>query len=134
MATTIKSPVKGYTGTEVYGGRTLQFSDGEAITKGPLNAGLRLYLQRAGYSVTDGGDLADTNTDPGPANDPADDSGSESEDLIGTGPEQPAANASAKEWRAYAVALGMDDDTVADMNRAEIRKTIENLQGDENNG
>lgn len=134
MATTIKSPVKGYTGTEVYGGRTLQFSDGEAITKEPLNAGLRLYLQRAGYSVTEGGEQADTNTDPGPANDPEDDSGSESEDLIGTGPEQPAANASAKEWRAYAVAIGLNDDTVADMNRAEIRRAIENIEKGENDG
>lgn len=46
----ISSPDKTYTGTSVYGATTLDFKDGAAEVD-DLPAGVRLYLQSAGYGI-----------------------------------------------------------------------------------
>lgn len=47
----IKSPASTYTGTDRYGATVLQFKDGVADFDGDLPAGVRLYLQSAGYGI-----------------------------------------------------------------------------------
>lgn len=52
----IHSPAKGYTATDVYGATSLHFEDGVATFEGDLPAGIRQYLQGAGYGLEDEGD------------------------------------------------------------------------------
>lgn len=47
----ITSPDKAFTGTSMYGSTTLKFRDGAADHDGDLPAGVRLYLQSAGYGI-----------------------------------------------------------------------------------
>lgn len=54
----IKSPDKTYTGVSRYGATTLSFQDGVAEHEGTLPAGVRLYLQGAGYGLDSEADVA----------------------------------------------------------------------------
>lgn len=51
MATTIKSPQEGYTGTDTYGPLTLEFKDGVATTDETLSAGHKAYFKKLGFKV-----------------------------------------------------------------------------------
>lgn len=42
----------------------------------------------------------------------------------------PAGNASTAEWREYAISRGMDEGTVAEMSRDDIRQALDNLDND----
>jgi hypothetical protein len=52
MATTIKSPLEGYTGTDTYGPLVLSFKDGEAVTEEKLSDGHKAYFKANGYKVS----------------------------------------------------------------------------------
>lgn len=52
MATTIKSPQEGYTGTDTYGPLTLEFKDGVATTDETLSAGHKAYFKKLGFKVS----------------------------------------------------------------------------------
>lgn len=51
MATTIKSPQEGYTGTDTYGPLTLEFKDGVATTDETLSAGHKAYFKKLGFKL-----------------------------------------------------------------------------------
>lgn len=52
MATTIKSPQEGYTGTTSFGPLTLNFKDGEASTDEKLTDGHKAYFKAHGFKVS----------------------------------------------------------------------------------
>ncbi|TQJ60485.1 hypothetical protein FBY30_2753 [Arthrobacter sp. SLBN-83] len=185
----ITSPDKTYTGTSVYGSTTLAFKEGVAETD-DLPAGVRLYLQGAGYGI----DGAATAPDVPEVLDPRDVSGTEQ---LGTalrdaavdpqegdflaptnagkanphGPEviapeihasegvrpvkpgdvhvddtakqdkaesthvtdptatpaAPAGNASKADWHAYALSIGIAEESLEDLSRDEIREAVNNV-------
>lgn len=188
--TTIKSPVKGYTGKTFVGGTELAFKDGKADTVDDLSEGARSYLLQAGYTVgkervdrpeaeapvdsrdfdapiVEGTKLRDAAVDPheddflaptnagqadphGPdvvspevhasqgvrpvkggdvhVDDPDAQDAAETahtEDAASGDPvvgvEQPSGNASADEWRAYAISQGASEDDVKDLGRNQLR-------------
>lgn len=59
MATTIRSPQDGFTGSTYIGPTILDFTNGTATTDVPLAPGTVRYLQRAGYEVEQGGATQD---------------------------------------------------------------------------
>jgi len=60
MATTIKSPQEGYTGTDTYGPLTLEFKDGVATTDEKLSEGHKAYFKKLGFKVSGSRAQADT--------------------------------------------------------------------------
>jgi hypothetical protein len=62
----INSPAKNYTGNDKYGETVLEFKNGVAEFDGDLPAGVRLYLQGAGYGIDTDPDEPETPTVPDP--------------------------------------------------------------------
>lgn len=66
MATTIKSPQEGYTGTDNYGPLTLEFKDGVATTDKTLSAGHKAYFKKLGFKVSGSRAQSTESADEGP--------------------------------------------------------------------
>ncbi|MBM7767354.1 hypothetical protein [Glutamicibacter nicotianae] len=66
MATTIKSPQEGYTGTDTYGPLTLEFKDGVATTDETLSAGHKAYFKKLGFKVSGSRAQSTESADEGP--------------------------------------------------------------------
>ncbi|WP_334121866.1 hypothetical protein [Glutamicibacter sp.] len=66
MATTIKSPQEGYTGTDTYGPLTLDFKDGVATTDETLSAGHKAYFKKLGFKVSGSRTQSTENSGDGP--------------------------------------------------------------------
>lgn len=66
MATTIKSPQEGYTGTTSFGPLTLDFKDGEASTDEKLSDGHKAYFKAHGFKVSGSRAAAEKPAEDGP--------------------------------------------------------------------
>ncbi|WP_313816353.1 hypothetical protein [Citricoccus sp.] len=124
--TKITAPAQVTTSTE-YGPVVLNFKDGQATHEGELSGGLRRYLEGKGYVVE------------AEAEEDLDDEAAFAAGLRVAGlqpegqpvPAAPQGNASAEAWRAHAVARGLDEGTVADMSRDEVKAALANLDADQ---
>jgi hypothetical protein len=85
-----------------------ELEDGSVTYTGSFNAS-----EWADYTAKSKKEVSGATTVP----DPSDTGSSTDADLV----EQPAGNASAEEWRAYALTHGATEDEVADLSRNELR-------------
>jgi len=186
----ITSPDKRYTGTSVYGSTALAFTDGVAEFDKELPAGVKLYLQSAGYGIDSdatppptpetvdprdvegtmvvGTALRDAAVDPRPedylaptnagkanphgpeviapeihasegvrpvrpgdvhVDDTAKQDEAESQHVTDPTavPAAPAGNASKADWHAYALSVGIPEESLEDLSRDEIREAVTNV-------
>ena len=86
-----------------------ELEDGSVTYTGSFNAS-----EWADYTAKSKKEVSGATTVP----DPSDTGSSTDADLV----EQPAGNASAEEWRAYALTQGATEDEVADLSRNALRK------------
>lgn len=105
MGYRVTTPEPGYNGQSC--GITFAGGVAENVPDGPA---LR-YFRGAGYGVEDASAAA-PESEPGEPAEPA----------------KPAGNGSVTAWRAYAVAVGLPEDEVADMGRDDIKTRIASME------